>query len=52
MLQKTCPYYLADKAVYANEDLKVFDKYSGEVAASGVRVFALRWRICPKFATW
>jgi acyl-CoA reductase-like NAD-dependent aldehyde dehydrogenase len=34
MLQKVYPYYLANKAVYANEDLKVIDKYSGEVAAS------------------
>ncbi len=32
MLQKAYPYYLANKAVYANEDLKVVDKYSGEVA--------------------
>ena len=32
MLQKSYPYYLANKAVYANEDLKVIDKYSGEVA--------------------
>lgn len=34
MLQKSYPYYLANKAVYANEDLKVLDKYSGEVATS------------------
>lgn len=34
MLRKTYPYYLANKAVYANEDLPVFDKYSGEVAAT------------------
>ncbi len=33
MLAKSYPYYLANKAVYANEDLKVLDKYSGEVAA-------------------
>ena len=32
MLAKSYPYYLANKAVYANEDLQVFDKYSGEVA--------------------
>ena len=32
MLAKSYPYYLANKAVYANEDLKVLDKYSGEVA--------------------
>ena len=32
MLQKSYPYYLANKAVYANEDLKVVDKYTGEVA--------------------
>ncbi|MEC9255406.1 MAG: aldehyde dehydrogenase family protein, partial [Pseudomonadota bacterium] len=29
---KTYPYYLAGEAVYANTDLKVTDKYSGEVA--------------------
>ena len=34
MLKKTYPYYLANKAVYANEDLKVIDKYSGEIATS------------------
>ncbi len=34
MLQKSYPYYLANKAVFANEDLKVIDKYSGEVATS------------------
>ena len=32
MLEKAYPYYLANKAVYANQDLKVTDKYSGEVA--------------------
>lgn len=32
MLQKSYPYYLANKAVFANEDLEVTDKYSGEVA--------------------
>ena len=32
MLAKSYPYYLANKAVYANEDLEVTDKYSGEVA--------------------
>ena len=32
MLQKNYPYYLANKAVYANEDLIVLDKYSGNVA--------------------
>ena len=32
MLAKSYPYYLANKAVYANEDLKVLDKYScGEI---------------------
>lgn len=31
-MQKTYPYYLANEAVYANTDLKVTDKYSGEVA--------------------
>ncbi|MAT92770.1 MAG: aldehyde dehydrogenase [Halioglobus sp.] len=32
MLQDAYPYYLANQAVYANEDLDVVDKYSGEVA--------------------
>ncbi|KGJ99079.1 aldehyde dehydrogenase family protein [Thalassotalea sp. ND16A] len=32
MLQKTYPYYLANEAVYANQDLEVTDKYSAEVA--------------------
>jgi len=30
-LQKTYPYYLANEAVYANEDLPVTDKYTGEI---------------------
>ncbi len=34
MLQKSYPYYLANEAVFANEDLKVFDKYSGGHATS------------------
>jgi hypothetical protein len=34
MLKKTYPYYLANKAVFANEDLKVVDKYTREVATS------------------
>ena len=32
MLKKAYPYYLANEAVFANEDLDVTDKYSGEVA--------------------
>jgi acyl-CoA reductase-like NAD-dependent aldehyde dehydrogenase len=32
MLKKAYPYYLANEAVYANQDLDVVDKYSGEVA--------------------
>ncbi len=32
MLEKSYPYYLANKAVYANEDLIVTDKYTGEMA--------------------
>ncbi|KUJ84783.1 aldehyde dehydrogenase [Microbulbifer flavimaris] len=32
MLRETYPYYLANEAVYANTDLQVTDKYSGEVA--------------------
>jgi acyl-CoA reductase-like NAD-dependent aldehyde dehydrogenase len=31
-LQEKYPYYLNNKAVYANEDLEVTDKFSGEVA--------------------
>jgi len=31
-LQKTYPYYLANEAVFANEDLPVTDKYTGEIA--------------------
>jgi acyl-CoA reductase-like NAD-dependent aldehyde dehydrogenase len=31
-LQDKYPYYLNNKAVYANEDLEVTDKYTGEVA--------------------
>lgn len=32
MLRETYPYYLANEAVFANTDLEVTDKYSGEVA--------------------
>ncbi|HPF73880.1 MAG: aldehyde dehydrogenase family protein [Lysobacteraceae bacterium] len=32
MLKSAYPYYLANEAVFANEDLEVTDKYSGEVA--------------------
>ncbi len=32
MLKDKYPYYLASEAVYANSDLEVTDKYSGEVA--------------------
>ena len=32
MLKEKFPYYLANEAVFANEDLEVTDKYSGEVA--------------------
>jgi len=32
MLNDKYPYYLANKAVFANEDLLVTDKYSGDVA--------------------
>ncbi|MEM8699095.1 MAG: aldehyde dehydrogenase family protein [Pseudomonadota bacterium] len=32
MLRDTYPYYLASEAVFANQDLAVTDKYSGEVA--------------------
>ena len=33
MLQPRYPYYLANRPVYANEDLHVTDKYSGEVVS-------------------
>jgi len=32
MLKETYPYYLASKPVFANSDLEVTDKYTGEVA--------------------
>ncbi|MGB2247126.1 MAG: aldehyde dehydrogenase family protein [Alcanivorax sediminis] len=32
MLKNSYPYYLANEAVFANQDLDVTDKYSGEVA--------------------
>ncbi|NQD37668.1 aldehyde dehydrogenase family protein [Permianibacter sp. IMCC34836] len=32
MLKSAYPYYLANEPVYANQDLPVIDKYSGEVA--------------------
>ena len=32
VLQEAYPYYLNNKAVYANEDLEVTDKYTGEIA--------------------
>ena len=32
MLAKSYPYYLANKPVFANEDLRVDDKYTGEEA--------------------
>ena len=32
MLKESYPYYLANEAVYANADLAVIDKYSGDVA--------------------
>ncbi len=31
-MQKTYPYYLANEPVFANDDLEVTDKFSGEVA--------------------
>ena len=34
MLQKAYPYYLANKAVYANQDLVVTNKYTGETATT------------------
>lgn len=34
MLEKAYPYYLANKAVYANQDLVVTNKYTGEAATS------------------
>ncbi|MFB3079474.1 MAG: hypothetical protein ACE1Y4_15865 [Lysobacterales bacterium] len=32
MLKESYPFYLANEAVYANEDLVVIDKYSGKDA--------------------
>jgi acyl-CoA reductase-like NAD-dependent aldehyde dehydrogenase len=32
MLNNSYPYYLANEAIFANQDLEVTDKYSGEVA--------------------
>ncbi|MGB3620027.1 aldehyde dehydrogenase family protein [Ketobacter sp. MCCC 1A13808] len=34
MLKQEYPYYLANEAVYANQDLKVYDKFSGELATA------------------
>ncbi|GAA0854258.1 aldehyde dehydrogenase family protein [Aliiglaciecola litoralis] len=34
MLNKAYPYYLANKAVYANQDLAVTNKYTGETATT------------------
>ena len=34
------PYYLANKAVFANTDLEVTDKYSGEIATRVARADA------------
>ncbi|MFA3791625.1 aldehyde dehydrogenase family protein [Aliiglaciecola sp. SL4] len=34
MLQKTYPYYLANNAVFANQDLVVTNKYTGEAATT------------------
>jgi acyl-CoA reductase-like NAD-dependent aldehyde dehydrogenase len=33
MLKSAYPYYLGNQAVFANQDLAVLDKYSGEIAA-------------------
>lgn len=33
-LQKTYPYFLANKAVFANQDLEVTNKYTGDVATT------------------
>lgn len=32
-MKPTYPYYLANRAVYANQDLELFDKYSGELVS-------------------
>ena len=34
MLKETYPYYLASEAVFANQDLKITDKLTGNVAAT------------------
>lgn len=33
MLANSYPYYLANKAIYANQDLTVYDKYTGNIAS-------------------
>lgn len=33
MLANSYPYYLANKAIYANQDLIVYDKYTGNIAS-------------------
>lgn len=51
MLRETYPYFLANKAVFANTDLAVTDKYSGEVATrvamadTGVIDSAIEWAV-------
>ncbi len=39
-LAASYPYYLTNKAVFANTDLKVSDKYSGEIATRVARADA------------
>ncbi|MEX2964454.1 aldehyde dehydrogenase family protein [Microbulbifer sp. TYP-18] len=49
MLQKAYPYYLANEAVYANEELEVIDKYSGTLAT---RVAMADTDAIDKAITW
>ena len=37
MLKDAYPYYLANEAVFANQDLDVTDKYSGEPSTPPTR---------------
>lgn len=37
-LKEAYPYYLANKAVYANKNLKVTNKYTGKVGSATVQL--------------
>jgi acyl-CoA reductase-like NAD-dependent aldehyde dehydrogenase len=40
MLKDAYPYYLANEPVYANEDLHVIDKYSGDIATKVAKAYS------------